>query len=473
MKSIFSRSKTNGVRIPRLHGHTKITLTNVRTGEKEVVEKDNLVTNALANIFENNFFGSMNYSDITPVRDMLGGVLCFEDELTANVNNTLPPCEDDNKMIANAGQTAHATPSPTRGNPNGSLSGETIDGKGYKFVWDFPTNVANGTISTVCLTNKVGGDVGLKPVSLVANSPLLAISSNKSKALYDGVAHNYSECYHALVKIDTTNQTGLYVEFAERPTTTLTVKEIALCLKTQGVNDSLGNATVVDEHSITLTRSFDRRYAAICCDSDYMYVCEPSANEGTTLYIDKINLSTWAVSSMNITDASLSLRSTLFFRNEDYGYACRTVVSGGYLYWYKADKRGFYKFNVSDLADIVEIDSEMEEDTNEEYGLAEVYDGLVVGKNFFINDKVYPMATEPANKLIYYTDYTTPFIRFLRDGGLFYVWGYLYNNSYITTIYAGCAFPRVELCTIQNLNNPVVKTSDKTMQIEYTVTLDE
>lgn len=474
IKEKINRAMVGNTKLPKLHGHTKIILRDAKTGEiTDVVEKDNLVTDAIENIYSNNYFGALNLPDITPLRDMLGGVLCFEDPMMELASNVLPPSEDENKMIANAGQTAHSSASTTRGNPNGTLSEEIQNGKGYKFVWDFSTSAANGTINTVCLVNKVGGDVGLKPIEQVANSPLMAISSNKATALYSGVAHNYSEFYHALVKIDTANETGLYVELAERPTSTLTVKEISLCLSTQGVNDPAGRAIVTDTHSVTLTRSFDRRYTAICCDDDYMYVVEPSANEGTTLYIDKIDLSTWTATSMDITDASLSLRNEMFFRNYDYGYACRTCISDGYLYWYKSDKRSFYKFNLSNTADIVEIDTEMTEDCNEEYGMVAIGNGIVVGKNFFINDKVYPMATEPANKIMYYTDYTTPFIRFVRDGSNFYVWAYLYDTSYSTTVYAACAFPRLMLSTIQVLNNPVVKTSDKTMQIQYSITLDE
>lgn len=38
-----------------LKGTTRIELTNVKTGEKEVIEKDNLVTNAVASILGNPF----------------------------------------------------------------------------------------------------------------------------------------------------------------------------------------------------------------------------------------------------------------------------------------------------------------------------------------------------------------------------------------------------------------------------------
>ena len=42
-----------------LHGHTRIELTDVHTGAVEVVESDNLVTNAVSDIF-NGYGGSLN-----------------------------------------------------------------------------------------------------------------------------------------------------------------------------------------------------------------------------------------------------------------------------------------------------------------------------------------------------------------------------------------------------------------------------
>lgn len=473
-KSRVKKQSLAGVSIPKLRGHTKITLRDAKTGEiTDVSEQDNLVTNALSDLFANNIYGSMNYADLTPLRTMLGGIMCFEDEITAQASNYLPPNQADNKLIAHAGQTSHSSASTKRGNPNGVLSEVIQNGKGYKFVWDFPSSVGNGTISCCCLTSALGGDAGLTPIELIANSPLMAFSSTKSKAIKTGVSKDFSTYYNCVVKVDLTNSTGLHVYMPDRSGSSLIVNEVEISLKKQGINDDLADARLTATHTITLTRSFDRRYTGICCDDNYMYVVEPSANEGATLYVNKINLSTWAVTSADITDASLSLRKTEFFRNEDFGYSCRTVVSDGYLYWFKSDKRTMYKFDLSTPANIVEVETALEEDANEEYGMVELAEGIVVGKNFFVNDKVYPMATESASKVVYYTDYTTPFIRILRDGNLFFIWSYLYNTSYSTTDYASCSFPRVMLHTIQNLASPVVKTSDKTMQIEYSVTLSE
>ena len=43
----------------RLHGHTRLELTDIHTGAVEVVEKDNIITNAVGEIF-NGYGGSLN-----------------------------------------------------------------------------------------------------------------------------------------------------------------------------------------------------------------------------------------------------------------------------------------------------------------------------------------------------------------------------------------------------------------------------
>ena len=43
----------------KLHGHARLELTDVHTGEVEVVESDNLITNAVSDIF-NGYGGSLN-----------------------------------------------------------------------------------------------------------------------------------------------------------------------------------------------------------------------------------------------------------------------------------------------------------------------------------------------------------------------------------------------------------------------------
>ena len=473
IKEKSSKQKFGGFDLPKLHGHTKITLTDVKTGEKQIVEKDNMVTNEVANIFANNLFGAMDYSKIMPLRDMFGGVLVFDD--TQDTSLLFPPNEGENGLVANCGMDSHTSASTTRGNFNGALSEMIASDTGYKFVFDFSTNQGNGTWKSISLCNKLGGSVGTKPIEAITGASLLGLASNRTKALKTGANVSFDTNYYALVKVDLATGTGIQ---AVVDGTDLTLNEISLCTSKVGINntcdrtvdETADEAIVTDTHSITLSRSYDRQYTAICCDSSYLYVIEPSANAGTSLYIDKIDLSDWSVTTSTITDANMSL-SKVRAKTEYYDYAVRTCISGGYLYWAKSDRRTFYKINLSNAADISELTSTLTTDIDEDYGLTEFSEGFVVGANYFINDDtVYPMAKENPSQ-IYDASYSTPIVRVLNDGGKFYAWAYIYNSLYESTIYAFVAFPRLYLGTIQNLNSAVVKDNTKTAQIEYSITI--
>lgn len=472
-----NKGAIGGFNLPKLHGRTKITLTDVRTGEKEVIEKDNMVTDEVANIYANNLFGAMDYSKVMPLRDMFGGVLVFDD--TQDTSLLFPPDEDTNGLVANCGMDSHISASTTRGNFNGALSEMVVSDTGYKFVFDFATNQGNGTWKSISLCNKFGGSVGTKPIEAIADASLIGVCSNRTKKLATGVNIPFSTYYYALVKINLTTGTGIQVVLDGSD---LTLNEVSLCTSKVGINntadrtidETVGEAIVTDTHSITLSRSYDKQYAAICCDSSYLYVIEPNADAGTTLYIDKIDLSDWSVTTTTITDANMSLARVRTSKYRDYCYSVRVCLSGGYLYWQKSDKRTFYKINLSNAADISELTSTLTADIDEDFGQVEFGEGFIVGANYFINgDTVYPMTKENVSAIHggAFPDGTKPIVRIIKDGSQMYGWAYIYDDLYTNTIYAFVPFPRLYLGTIQNLNSAVVKDNTKTAQIEYTITI--
>ena len=143
-----------------LEGRTRITLTDVHTGKREVFEDKNTVTNALSNIINSNYSGTADIARLMPLKQFFSGVLCFNQPIVGT--QIAPPCETVNPMIANAGDESHTSASTTRGNPNGGEYVETDTS--VKFVWDWQTNQGNGTINSVCLVPALLGNCGLKPV---------------------------------------------------------------------------------------------------------------------------------------------------------------------------------------------------------------------------------------------------------------------------------------------------------------------
>ena len=479
-KEQIRKQEAGGMKLPRLHGHTKITLTDVKTGEQEIVEKDNLVTTFVSDVFENNVFGGANYDDLTPLRKLFGGVLCFEDELNSNAK--LIPSELDNKMTCHAGQTSHSSQSTTRGNPNGVLSEEIDDGKGYRFVWDFSTSQGNGTISALALCHQWGGDYGGKPIEAIANEYPLVCSSNKTKSL-NGTEYTffYDHFYDALLSVDIENGTGIHVYLDGD---TLYVTEVSLNFKNQGINNDLGNASAGTVHEITLSRTFSSEYASVSTDGNFIYVTQANSQGGHTLYIDKISMQDWSVTDMSITEAEMSLGYVRSLQN--YFKAAqivnRSIISDGYLYALASTLRTYYKISLTNTADITILDTLLTEDIVDNiWGMNEIAEGVLVGANFIVNgNTVYPCTLTPISFVFNfydstYTDQTRKMGRLIRDGSRFYLWGYSYEGQegYRVNMYNCIGFPALYLGTIQNLNSPIVKTSDKTMQIEYSITLKE
>ncbi|MEG0376875.1 MAG: hypothetical protein RR614_00190 [Eubacterium sp.] len=159
-------------------GKSVIELRNFETGEVEMrTEDENMVTNAAYNLVNFDILGikdsvvdlaNRRPKWMTPLlKSCFGGLLLFEKNITEDVNMILPPCDNDNVGRASGVYTGSDA---RRGTLNASESKEINAGKGYRFVWDFPTDRCNGTICCVCLTSYAGGSVGLNTNDLTANT---------------------------------------------------------------------------------------------------------------------------------------------------------------------------------------------------------------------------------------------------------------------------------------------------------------
>ena len=156
-----------------IHGHTKIELTNVNTGEVKTVEDNNMVTNAIELMlnapYENmpntaNSSKLWNYLSTDPntnVKNLTQGLILFQDAIIEDPNQIDPPAGNN---VVGLGQADL--------NYNGSIleygsynSTESqlfpADNPKYvKYVWDFSTSQGNGVINCACLTTKQGGQMG-------------------------------------------------------------------------------------------------------------------------------------------------------------------------------------------------------------------------------------------------------------------------------------------------------------------------
>ncbi len=147
-----------------MKGTATITLTDAKTGEtvSRTVEH-NLVTNALKNIFNPCHYGAahnFSYSDFLagglPMwKNLLSGVMLLGNNIEENPDSILLPA--GSIPIGTAG-SEYAGANIYRGSLNLNESYQTENG--YRFTWDFGTDKANGTIRCVALTSKLFGDTG-------------------------------------------------------------------------------------------------------------------------------------------------------------------------------------------------------------------------------------------------------------------------------------------------------------------------
>ena len=145
-----------------LKGTTRIELTDVKTGEVEVIEKHNLVTNAIPDLLQLNpdgylFDGSYNLSsDLLPIcPNAIGGILLYGEPLEEDPTKYYAP--ESNPLIGYSSNNVNESTDPMRGSMNQTESGILDGNKGYRFVFDFSTSQANGTIASLGLTSKYGG----------------------------------------------------------------------------------------------------------------------------------------------------------------------------------------------------------------------------------------------------------------------------------------------------------------------------
>lgn len=160
-----------------LKGHATIELTDVETGEKQVIDHDNLVTKGLEHFLQHKFLGvknillcdeiNVNYIGYTfkssrnlefSIRKKLfNGLFLFEDTQEENENNYI--INTANRIIGKGGTTAYTGGDTLRGSFSAVDSGEQEDGS-MKYVWDFNPSQANGKISSLSLVPNLFSTLG-------------------------------------------------------------------------------------------------------------------------------------------------------------------------------------------------------------------------------------------------------------------------------------------------------------------------
>lgn len=465
-----------------MKGSTIIELTNVKTGEKEVLEHENMMTNAVRDLFAKNIEGAL-YNIGTYAKDLknelfplcpnaIGGILLFSDTLEEDADKYYAP--SDNPCVGYASNDVNSTANELRGSLNLNESKKTENG--YKFVWDFSTSQGNGTISAVALTHKYGGagyfgDIydNQKKAWTIRSTPSEYNPSAEVRAIYTNT-----------VEIDFENNL-MYTIGLERGTGGIVIRKWRKDLTKIGVNaplfaGALNDVELIEETTINpeifkiVTSVYSGNAYALFYDGKdgFWYGMWGGGNSSGNatikwIKIDKKDCSftegTWTFENVQLYYVGCTYDMEGQYSNSRY-----SVMHKGYLYVMGYDRLGVYKINVNNAADITFIEFGFKSgfsSTHAGSAYMWVLNDWICGYDFRINTLDEVIRTKGESQLSYSTDIYGygPYVYALG----FYS-NYIYKNIFLLSPY---------LATINNLSTSVIKTADKTMKITYTITETE
>ena len=442
----------------KVKGIAKITLTNVHNGKQEVSYDENMVTDAVSDLFSNNVSGLANYSKLLPMRSLYSGCLLFQDNLTENASSYIPPDQGTNALIGHAGDEAHVTANLRRGNPN--MVETRINNTSVKHVWTWDTSQAIGRINAVALCPGVLGNMGLlpfnddyniyKPINVDAMSGSQGTSWSRSLALR-----------HPIIMSPSTNRvTAVYINGA-------TFEEIVSYHDTTILGLSRGANDFVEishrEANIGQDLSESAKYTVFNTEDAYYIVMSTSTS---SLYIWRIDKTTFAV-----TTAQVSSESAIFYNSGLVGMVFKSCPAypntETHFWWPSVDRTTFYKipFTGGQISSAEPVS--LTPSNTYHMQPIRLNDKLIIGENFLYNNGTfYPIALAelPAGGA--------------SNGNMGW------TNIPYKSIVAGFGFQHgsggqsapfmathnLMMTTINNLAEEKEKTADKVMKLEYTLT---
>lgn len=448
-----------------LKGNTKIELTNIHTGKKEVIEKHNTFTEALPKLMEYShwtgtiFYGKPSSHVFLPLSTVgLSGIYLMAQSLSENVTQV----SDFKNIVGYAGFSVDTSGSKYIGSLNKTES-KKLD-NGYQYVWDFGTDRANGVISTVGLTN---GSFAAKDNTYF---PYAMLSDRTGEYLRVDNLPWLGQC------VDCTEFGQKFMFATLTTTTTVKFTQIQITHGIVKLND-VPLSKIIKEKEITIPdisitisgASYSRStwcYISFDVKNKFYYLITPAKYiriNANTLEYD----SGFGVKNMPSIFNNVSISMGSIFAG----------VINGYMYRYGTGYE-LYKWEVGSPESAVKLKK-----LNDFYQLNSVgsyfiaYDKVLDPENlelYNINNGEYIYLNDYAGKWpVPSSDNTNVYLSaYNRDVGgcnMVNFVGYSYAMTHNYKLSFGTKFYPY-FATINNLGEPVTKTSDKTMKITYTVT---
>lgn len=473
----------NGRDFPLLRGDVKLTLKNVHNGKTEKYERHNIVTNALADIFDNNYGGLLNYQSFADLyKTFMGGVLLFRDTLdTTTPNDYGIPAQTSNPCVAHAGQTPMASQRDdiTRGDPDDY--GTTLLENSTKLTFEWGTSAGNAPqISALGLTHTDVGSYGCgvvseaqKSLNPFADVGILSRTYSYGQNAHTPLAIHGERAYNVYMSDNTT------VHIYSYPINNHKYKLQGGALLPLGAYETHITATLPESYNLSNVGDF--YFYFVFDDNDptqskVMLFGVPTQG-GTTLYRDDINITTGTVTHSAITVTGAKLwKFYLWQQYAETVYNARptkAIVYNDHLFVYGYTDSEYtpdtmFIVNLAQPADIQQVDMTdapegfkfgYRSNTDGYHRINERFatlGGIIAHRSFLINgDKFYMVSDgviQATRADILASDgISAPHIGLTND----------------VNVISVC---KLYLATKFNLPQPVAKTASQSMTVEYTLT---
>ena len=475
-----------------IKGKTTFELTDVNTGKVEVIEDSNMITNALQEFLTTyGYFGcDILYTD--DIRNnslwinLLSGLFLFDTALDEDVNNTFMPAGV--KMIGNGSKDMSNSGTVTElGSYNTTESGTQSDGS-IKLVYDFNTAQANGTIACACLTSKIGGYIGMGNDSnryYNESYNLVKFLTNDNYFCQSNIPGAGNDTSHILYPVYSENAIYFTNPYNITYSSSYASQHWSVTKKIQILKVRAGFTGV----SIKDRRYLDKVIATYNVDipqeildymgtsKDYILISRDSERNVYVIFSKSSLYQIDAGAFCWIMKIDKDMNATAYKFTNNVGKSLRLdkrkiTFDGDYL-WIYSDRSPYYLYGIkyTDSTQIIETGVNKDSVYNlytVEKNLIGIYDTRY-NSNSYYAPTVYDVVNRTHRQVNGRQDgYQYILIPFPDKKGVYLQVDHS-NSSYCNL--KVMKDPRY-LATINNLSEPVVKTSSKTMKVTYTLTFE-
>lgn len=466
-----------------MKGVTTVELTNEKTGEKKTYKDENMITNLYRDLCQPaypltgglvDYYRRSQSSKEENIKQLTQGLVMFDSTLTEDADDYL--IKSGINMVGRGVDTAYSGQDPTLGSYDETESAITDT---IKYVWQFNSNQANGTIRSICLCPTVAAKVGFgKNNDSSIGSIAADIRSFSLRGCRDNGYTNYAAS--GLYRYYDFENNKMY-EIQENSelykNLTITIKEYRMPSKNSSIFDDYSSNMLLRKHTIELpaeikglaNTAITQGCTAAMYNNTFSVVFGYYANSkipaNGTIYCFEINLSTMQgklKSYPNATGGDIGVQNMNLRANSNKNF----LITENYFVYKNEKKLYVYNKETHSIMEVKKADgSEFVYEKTMSEGMINVGD-IVIGacqseKMLLMLDcksaVMKKLDGTSSNSGSYNSDYSFDYGS--RDFSLI-------NKILFLTANGIHVFPLV-LFTKNNLSTPIVKTSEQSMKITY------